>query len=99
LLDGTLAFISGGPAKGVVRKPGVIIASGDRVAVDAVGAAILKALRAESLKGKDVKKHDQIAWAENLGIGTTNIELLVEDLVGDPSFNALVKFVEKQLDI
>ncbi|HIE23011.1 MAG TPA: DUF362 domain-containing protein [Candidatus Korarchaeota archaeon] len=99
LLDGTLAFISGGPAKGEVRKPGVVIASGDRVAVDAVGASILKALGAEPLEGKDIKKHDQIAWAENLGIGTTNIELLVEDLEGDPSFNELVKYVEKELGI
>ena len=99
LLDGTLAFVSGGPAKGEVRKPGVIIASGDRVATDAVGAAVLKAIGAEPLKNVDVKKHDQISWAEKLGIGTTKIELLVEDIVGDPEFSKIVRFVEKELEI
>ncbi len=99
LLDGTLAFVSGGPAKGEVRRPGVIIASGDRVSTDAVGAAILKAMGGESLSGVNVKKHDQIAWAEKLGIGTTKIELLVEDIVGDPEFSKIVRFVETELEI
>ena len=43
VMDATEGFSSGGPDKGKLIKPGVILASRDRVAIDAVGVALLRA--------------------------------------------------------
>jgi len=40
-MDGIKAFISGGPEKGELIEPNLLLASEDRVAIDAVGVAIL----------------------------------------------------------
>jgi uncharacterized protein (DUF362 family) len=42
VMDATEGFSSGGPDKGKLIKPGVILASRDRVAIDAVGVALLR---------------------------------------------------------
>ncbi|MBU1613549.1 DUF362 domain-containing protein, partial [Patescibacteria group bacterium] len=44
VLDGIDAFIDGGPAIGKLAKGNIFLASTDRVAIDAVGVAVLKAL-------------------------------------------------------
>ena len=44
VLDGVSAFVDGGPATGVEKHPEVVLASADRVAIDAVGVAILRLL-------------------------------------------------------
>lgn len=41
VMDGIKAFISGGPEKGELIEPNLLLASEDRVAIDAVGVAIL----------------------------------------------------------
>ena len=46
VLDGVKAFVTGGPETGKVVYPGAMIAGTDRVAVDAVGVAILKLMDA-----------------------------------------------------
>ncbi len=45
VMDATEAFVSGGPDKGSEVEPGLMLASRDRVAIDAVGVAILQKLR------------------------------------------------------
>ena len=42
LMDGIEAFVKGGPAVGKTVKPNLLLASMDRVALDAVGVAILR---------------------------------------------------------
>jgi uncharacterized protein (DUF362 family) len=42
LMDATEGFSHGGPDQGVLIKPGLLLASADRVAMDAVGVAILQ---------------------------------------------------------
>jgi uncharacterized protein (DUF362 family) len=42
LLDGLEAFVRGGPEAGTRVAPGVIIAGTERVALDAVGVAVLR---------------------------------------------------------
>jgi uncharacterized protein (DUF362 family) len=44
VLDGIEAFVDGGPANGRRANGNVFLASSDRVAIDAVGVAILKSL-------------------------------------------------------
>jgi uncharacterized protein (DUF362 family) len=42
LMDATLGFATGGPEQGVLIQPGLFLASSDRVALDAVGVALLR---------------------------------------------------------
>ncbi len=44
LLDGIEAFADGGPGRGTRKQADVIIADTDRIAIDAVGVAVLKEL-------------------------------------------------------
>jgi uncharacterized protein (DUF362 family) len=70
LMDGIKAFVSGGPDKGVEVEPGLLLASRDRVALDAVGVAILKMFGAKGKVGSHpVFKQDQIKRATELGFG------------------------------
>jgi len=52
LMDGIKAFVTGGPEKGMVVEPDLLLASQDRVAIDAVGVAILKMYGAKGKVGE-----------------------------------------------
>jgi uncharacterized protein (DUF362 family) len=70
LMDGIKAFVTGGPDKGRVVEPGLLLASQDRVAIDAVGVAILKMYGAKGKVGEaDVFEQDQLKRAAELGFG------------------------------
>ncbi|MBI2861220.1 MAG: DUF362 domain-containing protein [Chloroflexi bacterium] len=79
LVDARKCFISGGPSAGIYREPGLILASGDRIAVDVEGLRILKGYTGNSLN-KDVWQMSQIRRAIDLGIGAKSQDgyLLVE---------------------
>jgi len=83
VLDGIDAFVDGGPATGKRAKGDVFLASTDRVAIDAVGVAILKHLGSnESIMGKKIFEQEQIARAVELGLGASSpseIELVSVD--------------------
>jgi uncharacterized protein (DUF362 family) len=83
VLDGVDAFIDGGPHVGTRVKANVIIAGNDRVAIDAVGVAILRILGTtpEVSRGK-IFEQDQIKRAAELGIGVkgaSEIEVVTGD--------------------
>jgi len=83
VLDGVEAFVDGGPAHGTRVEAGIFLAGSDRVAIDAVGVAILRSLgtTAEVSRGK-VFEQDQIARAAELGLGVTSpdqIQLVTGD--------------------
>lgn len=69
IMDGRRCFISGGPSKGELREPGLILASGDRVAMDAEGVRIIKGYPGNSLDKKDVWDFAQLKRAVQLGLG------------------------------
>jgi uncharacterized protein (DUF362 family) len=69
-MDGIKAFISGGPEKGELVEPNLLLASEDRVAIDAVGVAILRIYGANQHIGKgSIFELDQLRRAAELGIG------------------------------
>jgi uncharacterized protein (DUF362 family) len=72
VMDAAEAFVSGGPDKGTKVEPGLILASRDRVAIDAVGVAILRKFGASSLAKKPIFELDQIRRAAELGVGATS---------------------------
>jgi len=83
VLDGIDAFVDGGPATGKRAKGDVFLASTDRVAIDAVGVAILKHLGSnEAIMRKKIFDQEQIARAAELGLGASSsaaIEIIPAD--------------------
>ncbi len=83
LLDGVEAFVKGGPAKGTQVAADVILAGTDRVAVDAVGVALLRHLgTTRQVSQGPIFEQQQIARAVELGLGVSGpaqIELLTGD--------------------
>ena len=83
IMDGVEAFVDGGPATGKKAKGNVFWASTDRVAIDAVGVAILKSLGSnENIMGRKIFEQEQIARAVELGLGatsTSSIEVIPAD--------------------
>jgi uncharacterized protein (DUF362 family) len=73
LMDGLEAFVEGGPARGKRVAPGVILAGTDRVAIDAVGVAILRTFgTTPTVSRGPIFKQEQIARAVELGLGVTD---------------------------
>jgi uncharacterized protein (DUF362 family) len=68
IMDGRKCFINGGPACGEVRKPNVILASGDRVATDVEAIKIIQSFENASLIDNPWH-YAQIHRAAELGIG------------------------------
>ncbi len=70
VMDGVEAFTDGGPHRGTKVDSEVIIAGTDRVAIDAIGVAILRHFgTTEAVSKGKVFEQEQIAQAVNLGIG------------------------------
>src|SRR5262249_15380568 len=83
VLDGVDAFVNGGPDRGKQVSAQVILAGTDRIAIDAVGVALLRhyGTTDEVSRGK-VFEQEQIARAVELGLGITapdQIELVTGD--------------------
>ena len=83
VLDGIEAFVDGGPATGKLVKGEVFLASTDRVAMDAVGVAILKLLGSnEGIMKPKIFAQEQIARGVELGLGASSpaeIEVIPAD--------------------
>lgn len=83
VLDGVSAFTDGGPSRGELTAGNVIIAGDDRVAVDAVGLAMLKSLGAnDAIMSRGIFQQEQIARAVELKLGAPGpdaIEIVTRD--------------------
>jgi uncharacterized protein (DUF362 family) len=85
-MDSVEIFVKGGPARGERVEANVVLASRDRVALDAVGVAILRRFgTTPEVSRGSVFEQEQIARAVELGLGARGpeeIELLTEDEKG-----------------
>ena len=73
VLDGIDAFTDGGPMTGKRARGNIFLASTDRVAIDAVGVAVLKTLGSNSaIMKRKIFDQRQIARASDLGIGVSS---------------------------
>ena len=83
VLDGVEAFVDGGPARGKQVDSQVILAGTDRVAIDAVGVAILRYFgTTPAVNQGAIFQQEQIARAVELGLGVDGpekIELITDD--------------------
>jgi len=86
VLDGVEAFTNGGPDRGRTVRPEVMLAGRDRVALDAVGVAILRLFgTTPDVSYGTIFQQEQIARAVELGLGVDSpekIELLSADSAG-----------------
>jgi uncharacterized protein (DUF362 family) len=75
IMDGIKAFTTGGPHEGTTVEPGILVGGEDRVAVDAVGVAVLRkyGTTPEVSKGK-IMDLEQLARASELEIGTCSAD-------------------------
>ncbi|MFW9934103.1 MAG: DUF362 domain-containing protein [Candidatus Thorarchaeota archaeon] len=75
LMDGVDAFIQGGPAVGEKVNPKMLLAATDRVALDAVGVAILRHYRTtEEVEAGSIFQQEQLARAIDLGLGARSLK-------------------------
>jgi uncharacterized protein (DUF362 family) len=83
VMDGVEAFTTGGPDRGTEVHAQVVLAGADRVALDAVGVALLRYYGTTSeVASGPIFEQEQIARAVELGIGVTapdGIELVTDD--------------------
>ncbi|MGD9235353.1 MAG: DUF362 domain-containing protein [Desulfobacterales bacterium] len=70
VLDGIDVFVDGGPMTGKRAKGSIFLAATDRVAIDAVGLAILKSLGSNAqIMNTKIYEQEQIARAAEIGLG------------------------------
>lgn len=83
VMDGMEAFVDGGPSRGKLVMPGVIVAGTDRIAVDAVGLAVLKQQGANAaIMSVKIFEQEQIQRAVELGLGVPGPDR-IEIVTGD----------------
>jgi len=98
VLDGVEAFVTGGPDQGKRVDADVVVAGTDRIAVDAVGVALLRYLGTtpEVSRGA-IFEQEQIARAVQLGLGVTGPSR-IELVTGDPDSADYARRVRAILD-
>ncbi len=100
VIDGIVTFIDGGPDKGTRKEANVFLAGTDKIALDAVGVAILRILGTtpEVMNGA-IFDQEQIKRAVELGIGISSpneIEFLTDSEESIELVNQIkVKLTEK----
>jgi len=82
VMDGIEAFTDGGPSRGTLKQGNVVVAGTDRVAVDAVGLAILKEMGSnDAIMGTPIFQQEQMARAVEVGLGISGPDQI--ELVSD----------------
>jgi uncharacterized protein (DUF362 family) len=96
VMDGVEAFTEGGPHVGKRVKANVMLAGTDRIAIDAVGVAILRHLGTtpEVSQGK-IYEQDQIKRAMELGLGFPD---KVNIITGDKESDEYAKVIREILE-
>lgn len=96
IMDGVIVFIDGGPMEGTRREANVFVAGTDKIAIDAVGVALLRmhGTTANVSKGS-IFEQEQIARAVELGIGISSIDA-IEFLTDSQESEVLVEKIKAE---
>ncbi|MFX1482264.1 MAG: DUF362 domain-containing protein [Promethearchaeota archaeon] len=96
VMDGVVAFVDRGPMEGTRKEANVFVAGTDKVAIDAVGVALLRMLGTtpEVSEGK-IFEQEQIARAVELGIGVSSFDD-IEFLTDSPESERLVTSIKME---
>jgi uncharacterized protein (DUF362 family) len=79
IMDGRKAFVSGGPNKGQLAEPGLVLASGDLIAIDVEAIRVLLDYRASNKIPANPWELPQIATALKHGLGSGEGKYIVAD--------------------
>jgi uncharacterized protein (DUF362 family) len=82
-------------------EPGIIIASNNLVANDAVAVALMRYYNTVKLNELPTRKHKQLELATQYGLGSSGlhgIEFKYADLVDDPGFDELLAWIKGELE-
>ena len=97
VMDGVEAFVDGGPMEGEKKTANVVLAGTDRVAIDAVGLAVLKHLGSnDAIMGTKIFEQEQIQRAAEIGLGAASPEH-IELVTPDRASRAYAKEIESIL--
>lgn len=104
VVDGLQSMIRGGPWSGEAAPTGIILASGDPIAADAVVLGIIRAFGQWGMvKSKGVWEQVQVRRAIALGLGATGpdeVELIAENFIGDDTnFTKLLTDVRRNVGL
>ncbi len=84
IMDGVVSFVDGGPSEGTQKESNVFIAGTDKIAIDAVGVALLRMLgTTPAVSEGSIFDQEQIARAVELGLGISSpkeIEFLTDSI-------------------
>lgn len=101
IADGTKVMVEGGPWEGRAEEANLLLASGDRIACDVVGLAVIKSYgRWKRLLSVSPWEMGQVKRAVELGLGArsgSEVELAAASLDGDPAFSSLMERVKSFL--
>ncbi len=90
IMDGSRAFVEGGPTEGKIIDSNLIVASNDIVANDVTGLAVLKNLGTiKIIRDRNVWEHPQIIRAVQLGLGTKSSSGIVLNSEGIDYINSI----------
>lgn len=99
VLDGIEAFVDGGPMTGKKVRGKVFLASNDRIAIDAVGVAVLKALGSNhQIMGPKIFEQKQIARGVELSLGAASpreIDVAAADAQSREYRNRVVQILQQ----
>lgn len=94
VIDGVDAFTTGGPDRGTRVHPQVVLAGVDRVALDAVGVALLRYFgTTREVASGTIFQQEQIARAIELGLGVSGPEG-IELITDGPESRAYAELLE-----
>jgi uncharacterized protein (DUF362 family) len=96
IMDGVVSFVDGGPMEGTRKQANVFVSGTDKIAVDAVGVALLRILGTtpEVTKGA-IFEQEQIARAVELGLGIASFNE-IEFLTDSSESETLVKKIKAE---
>ncbi|MFW9802931.1 MAG: DUF362 domain-containing protein, partial [Candidatus Thorarchaeota archaeon] len=75
IMDGVVSFVDGGPMQGTRKDSNVFVAGTDKIAIDAVGVALLRLLgTTPEVSQGPILEQEQLARAIELGIGISDLD-------------------------
>jgi uncharacterized protein (DUF362 family) len=93
--DAVEVFTDGGPMEGVRSRADLMFAGTDRVALDAVGLAILKSIGSnKAIMETPIFKQEQIARAVELGLGVSAASDIILEYDDEPGAEAAARIQE-----
>ena len=99
ILDGVTAFVDGGPDKGTMKNANVIVAGTDRIAIDAVGVAILRILgTTPEVSEGSIFEQEQIARAVELKLGISSpneLEIITDSMESAELAEKIIRELQK----